>query len=163
MVKEYDTLLLRKVTAADEKLVLLWANDPETRKWSFNSNAITPSGHKKWFKSKLNDQNVLMWILEDNNRPAGLVRLEKENNEVVLNYLIAPKERGKGLAKIMLEMAIDMKEDYWGNNKVLAYTLPKNIPSIKSLQKAGFFLVDSTDGKSCYVFYKSKKVDTVRE
>ena len=163
MIKEYDTLLLRKVTAADEKLLLRWANDPETRKWSFNSNAITPVGHKKWFKSKLNDQNVLMWILEDNNRPAGLVRLEKENNEVVLNYLIAPKERGKGLAKIMLEMAIDMKEDYWGNNKVLAYTLPKNIPSIKSLQKAGFFLVDSTDGKSCYVFYKTKKVDTIME
>ncbi|SVD69846.1 uncharacterized protein METZ01_LOCUS422700, partial [marine metagenome] len=73
MVKEYDTLLLRKVTAADEKLVLLWANDPVIRKWSFNSNAITSSGHKKWFKSKLNDQNALMWILEDNNRPAGLV------------------------------------------------------------------------------------------
>ena len=99
MLKEYDTLFLRKVTVDDEKLVLLWANDPETRKWSFNSNAITSSGHKKWFKSKLNEQNALMWIFEDNNRPAGLVRLEKENNEVVLNYLIAPKERGKGLAK----------------------------------------------------------------
>ena len=104
-----------------------------------------------------------MWILEDNNRPAGLVRLEKENNEVVLNYLIAPKERGKGLAKIMLEMAMDMKEDYWGNNKVLAYTLPKNIPSIKSLEKAGFSLVESTDKKSLYVFYKTKKVDTITE
>ena len=88
MLKEYDTLLLRKVTAADEKLLLLWANDPETRKWSFNSKAITPLGHKKWLKNKLNDQNVLMWILEDNNRPAGLVRLEKENNEIVLNYMI---------------------------------------------------------------------------
>ena len=163
MVKEYDTLLLGKVTAADEKLVLLWTNDPVIRKWSFNSNAITSSGHKKWFKRKLNDQNTLMWILEDNNRPAGLVRLEKENNGVVLNYLIAPKERGKGLAKIMLEMAMDMKEDYWGNNKVLAYTLPKNIPSIKSLEKVGFFLVDSTGEKSCYVFYKTKKVDTGRE
>ena len=163
MIKEYDTLLLRKVTAADEKLLLLWANDPETRKWSFNSSAITPSGHKKWFESKLNDQNVLMWILEDNNRPAGLVRLEKENNGVVLNYLIAPKDRGKGLAKVMLEMAMDMKEDYWGNNKVLAYTLPKNIPSIKSLEKAGFSLVESTDKKSLYVFYKTKKVDTITE
>lgn len=156
-------LFLRKVISADEKLLLNWANDSETRKWSFNSNAIAPSEHKKWFKSKLNDPNVLMWILENVNRPAGLVRLEKEGGEVVLNYLIPPDERGKGLASKMLEMAMDKKKDYWANMRVLAYTLPKNIPSIKSLEKAGFSIMNSTDGKNCYVFNKSQIVDTAGE
>ncbi len=144
---------------ADEQLLLFWANDPETRKWSFNSNTINPSEHKKWFKSKLNSPNILMLILEYENRPAGLVRLEKEGNEVVLNYLIAPDERGQGLASKMLAMAMDMKEDYWGNIKVLAYTLPENIASIRSLEKTGFTLSNTNEGKNCYELNKDKIIN----
>ncbi|MBC8183893.1 GNAT family N-acetyltransferase [candidate division KSB1 bacterium] len=160
MANVSDFLFFRKVTTADEKLLLFWANDPETRKWSFNSNAIAPSEHKKWFKSNLNSPNVLMLILEYEKRPAGLVRLERKDNEVVLNYLIASEERGKGLASKMLEMAMDMKDDYWGNIKVLAYTLPENIASKKSLEKAGFTLLNSAEGKNCYELNKDKIVDT---
>jgi len=152
MVNVSDPLLLRKVIVSDEKLLLMWNNDPETLKWSFNSNSITSSEHKKWFKSKLNSTNVLMLILEHENRPAGLVRLERNDNEVVLNYQIAPEERGRGIASKMLEMAMDMKENYWGNIKVLAYTLPENIVSKKSLEKAGFTFLNSDEGKICYEF-----------
>ena len=147
-----DSLFLRKVTTADEKLLLFWANDSETRKWSFNSNAIVPSEHKKWFKSKLNSPNVLMLMLEYENRPAGLVRLERKNNKVVLNYLIASVERGKGLASRMLKMAMSEVKSYWQNIKVFAYTIPDKIATIKSLEKAGFSLVNSSDQKNCFVF-----------
>ena len=160
MAKVSDSLFLRKVITTDEKLLLNWANDSETRKWSFNSNTIAPFEHKKRFKKKLNSPNVLMLILEQGNRPAGLVRLEKEDDEIVLNYMIAPEERGQGLASKMLEMAMDIKEDYWGNIKVLAYTLPENITSKKSLNKAGFSLMNSAEGKNCYKFNKSEIVFT---
>ena len=140
----------------DEKLLLLWANDSETREWSFNSNTITPSEHKKWLKSKLNSQNVLMLMLEYENRPSGLVRLERDDDEVVLSYMIAPEERGQGLASNMLEMAMDMKEDYWGNIKILAYTLPENFASKKSLEKTGFYFVSANNGKNCYVYETDK-------
>ena len=158
MAKVSDFLLLRNVITADEKLLLLWSNDPETRKWSFNSNAIAPSEHNKWFKSKLNSQNVLMLILVHENSPAGLVRLEREDNGVVLNYLIAPEERGQGFASKMLKMAIIAVRNHWQNVKVLAYTLPENIASIKSLEKAGFILDSLGDEKNCYVFYKTEKL-----
>lgn len=159
MANAFDSLFLRKVTTADEKLLLFWANDPETRKWSFNSNPIAPSEHKKWFKSKLNSPNALMLILEFEKRPAGLVRLERRDNEIVLNYLIASEERGQGLASKMLKMAMDMKGDCWANIKVLAYTLPDNIASKKSLEKAGFTLLNSAEGKNCYKLNKGKTVD----
>jgi len=162
MAKISDSLFLRKVIMADKELLLLWANDSETRKWSFNSNTITPSEHKKWFKNKLNSPNVLMLMLEYENRPAGLVRLERDDDEVVLNYVIAPEERGQGLASNMLEMAMDMKEDYWGNIKILAYTLPENIASEKSLEKAGFTFLNSAEGKNCYKFNKDKIVYNTR-
>ena len=91
-----------------------------------------------------------MWILDYNNSPAGLVRLEKYENEVILNYLISTESRGKRLAVSMLKMAINELRCYWNNVKILAYTLPENIASIKSLEKAGFSLENSNE-KKCYV------------
>tara|TARA_B100000315_G_scaffold102343_1_gene93873 strand:- start:349 stop:807 length:459 start_codon:yes stop_codon:yes gene_type:complete len=152
MVNKRNDYFLRKVIGTDEQLLLDWSNDLETRKWSFNSDKIIPSEHKVWFKTKLNDKNIIMRIFEYNNVPAGLVRLENNNNKVKLNYLIAPEERGKGLASIMLKMVMSDVENYWQNIVVLAFTLPKNIASIKSLQKAGFKLKKSSSEKNCYVY-----------
>ena len=133
-------------------LLLDWANDSETRKSSFNSNKINISDHKNWFRTKLNSKDTLMLILKYKNRNAGLVRFEKYEKEVILNYQIAPKDRGKGLASKMLKMAIKIKEKNWGNMRLLAFTVPKNVASIKSLPKAGFFLSDSTKEKKCYEY-----------
>ena len=146
-----ETLSLRKVNKKDESLLFNWANDYDVRKWSFNKKTITLDKHKIWFEGKLSNKNVLIWILEDGNMPAGMVRLEKEGSSILLNYLIAPKYRGKKLASKMLDMAMKELNTYWKNVKVLAYTLPNNIASIKSLENAGFFLDDSSTNKNSYV------------
>jgi RimJ/RimL family protein N-acetyltransferase len=104
-----------------------------------------------------------MWIFEVNSTPAGLVRLEKNNSEVVLNYLIASQSRGKGLASKMLKMAMNEVGSYWQNIKVFAYTLPENISSIKSLERAGFYLESSSNEKNCYLFRKTEKIGAVYE
>ena len=143
-------LSLRKVNSTDETLLFNWINDPEVRKWSFNKNYITLDEHIIWFRKKIDNENVLMWILDYNNTPAGLVRFEKYENEVILNYLISTESRGKRLAVSMLKMAINELRCYWNNVKILAYTLPENIASIKSLEKAGFSLENSNE-KKCYV------------
>ena len=49
-------------------------------------------------------------------------------------------------------MAIKIKEENWGNIRLLAFTVPENIASIKSLLKAGFFLANSTKEKKCYEY-----------
>ena len=156
-------LSLRKVIKTDEILLFDWTNGPDVRKWSFNKNSITLDVHKIWFKQKFDDVNVLMWIFEVNSTPAGLVRLEKNNSEVVLNYLIASQSRGKGLASKMLKMAMNEVGSYWQNIKVFAYTLPENISSIKSLERAGFYLESSSNEKNCYLFRKTEKIGAVYE
>ena len=145
-------LSLRKVIYTDESLLFNWANDPDVRKWSFSKNVISLDEHKIWFNKKLNNSNVLMLIFEVNNTPAGMVRLEKENGEVVLNYLIASQSRGKGLASRMLKMAMNEVKNHWQSFKVLAYTLPGNIASTKSLEKAGF-LLSETDTRKNFLVY----------
>ena len=151
MVSKYN-LILRKVTKNDEDLLFNWANDSDTRKWSFNSLSITLDEHKFWLNQKITDENILFWILELSNTPVGLVRLEKKENIIILNYQIAPEFRGKGLASKMLTIAMTELNNYWKNIKVLAYTLPGNIASIKSLTNAGFILESSSSEKKCYIF-----------
>ena len=152
-----EILSLRKVNKKDESLLFNWANDSNVREWSFNKKVITLDEHKEWFKRKFSDENVLIWILEDKNMPIGMVRLEKEGNRILLNYLIAPQSRGKKLASKMLGMAMKELNDHWKNVKVLAYTLPENIASIKSLENAGFYLDGSSAEKNCYVFNIEEK------
>ena len=134
-----------------------WINDPAVRQWSFNKDIITLDEHKAWFNSKVNDDKVLMWIFECENIPAGMVRLEKEDDNVYLNYLIASNSRGKGLAGNMLIMAMVEIENFWKDIKVFAYTLPDNIASIKSLKRAGFLKHSSTNDKKCYIINKNTK------
>jgi len=158
-----NNLSLRKVIKTDEILLFDWTNDLDVRKWSFNKISVKLDEHKIWFKQKFDDVNVLMWIFEVNSTPAGLVRLEKDNSEVVLNYLIASQSRGNGLAGKMLKMAMNEVRSHWQNIKVFAYTLPENIASIKSLETAGFYLESSSNNKICYIFRKTEKIGAVYE
>ena len=163
MDESNNHLSLRKVIKTDEILLFDWINDPDVRKWSFNKNSITLDVHKIWFKQKFEDVNVLMWIFEVNTTPAGLVRLEKDNSEVVLNYLISSQSRGKSLASKMLKMTMNEVRSHWKNIKVFAYTLPENIASIKSLERAGFYLESSSNEENCYIFRKTEKIGAVYE
>lgn len=156
-------LSLRQATKTDEVLLFEWANDPVVRQWSFSQASISFNDHKKWFREKLNDTNVLIWIFEDHSSPAGMVRLEKKDNQVLLNYLIAPQSRGKKLASEMLRITINEARNHWQNIKVFAYTLPRNTASIKTLEKVGFYLENSNDGKNCYIFDLNENIVTTGE
>ena len=134
--------LLREVLIKDEKLILKWANDPVVRKGSFNHSVITENEHHNWFINKLKDKNVLMWIFEVNQKPSGLVRFEKNSEkEAVISYQLTKSARGKKLAAEMLKLSIKKIKKIWGNIKILAFTLPQNLASIKSLEKAGFKII----------------------
>jgi RimJ/RimL family protein N-acetyltransferase len=145
---------LRETVSNDEALLLTWANDPVVRSGSFNTNVIKKNEHSQWFKEKQNDPYVIMLIFEVNNAAAGTARLQNINNQVILSYQIASAFRGKGLAKLMLKMVIEKSKKCWGNIKILAYTLPSNIASIKSLEKVNFTLENSDEKKNCYVLNK---------
>ena len=142
---------LRRVKPEDKELILSWANDPEVRRSSFDSNVISPAQHQKWFSEKLGSPDTLMFIFENQQKPTGLVRLEKDKDRVELSYLIAPEERGKGLASKMLDMAISQKRKIWGSRVIFASVIDDNIVSKNALLAAGFSSVEETDDKETFV------------
>ena len=150
-----NSLSLRKVTKDDMGLLFKWVNDPVVRKWSFNKQPITLEEHECWFNEKYNDPSTIIWILEESAQPSGVVRFEKNTNRVLLNYLIAPEARGKKLASKMLLMSIDKLEKFWKGIDIIAYSLPENIASIKSLKKVGFCLLAMDSRQNSYVLQRN--------
>ena len=84
-----ENLILRLANEEDEKLLLDWSNDPIVRKWSFiNSKPIEITEHHQWYKKKLQNKDVRIWIMEKQNLPCGQVRIEKSENQAILHQLL---------------------------------------------------------------------------
>lgn len=148
-------LCFRAVTQEDESLVLAWANDPEVRRWSWkNTLEIRKSEHRQWFREKLANENTRIWIMQKRGVSCGLIRIEVEGHIAIINYSIAAEHRGKNLGARMLCMAVERVLSEYGPLKIIAHTIPENIASHKTLEKAGFMKDTSisTDSSVSYVF-----------
>ena len=144
---------IRKISEDDIWLLFNWVNDHEVRKWSFqHSRPITESEHKQWFYSKLVDQNVRQWVMEEDDRPCGQVRFERIDSRIVLHYSIAAEFRGRKLAVKMLNLTVEETLKEWLGLAIYAYTFTENYASRKSLLKAGFRENSIQERSICFVY-----------
>lgn len=98
-------LLLREVNSNDMMLIFNWSNDPAVRLESFNSEPILLENHKKWFTKVMDDNNILFYILQEDGKDVGQIRLAVENNTAVISYMISAEFRGRGLGKKIIHLA----------------------------------------------------------
>ena len=110
---------LRIVKEEDIDLLFSWANDPEVRKNAFHTESIPYEAHQKWFAKLLQDNTRLQYIFMVDDEPAGQIRFSLAEDKAVIDYSIAPKMRGRGYGKIMLNLAHE--------------EICKNHPSIRTL------------------------------
>ncbi|SDW45597.1 UDP-2,4-diacetamido-2,4,6-trideoxy-beta-L-altropyranose hydrolase [Lutibacter oricola] len=150
-------LTIRNIKKQDIHFLYELSNDMLVRNNSFNSDIILFENHKKWFNSKLNDENVLMYIGEYNSKPFGVVRYEKYVDYSIIGISISKEFRGEKLASLLLNKAINA---YFRINKkpILAYIKEANVASIKSFEKSGFtFLKKENVNGSLSNVYKLEK------
>lgn len=122
---------LRKATAEDKKLIFDWANDPETRACSFNSEPIAWEDHDKWYDKKMADDKSRMYILMDFFKPLGVVRIDyDEQGQGEISYSIARDERGQGLGTKML-MLLEKQMAKEENKELVAHVKSDNEASRK--------------------------------
>jgi RimJ/RimL family protein N-acetyltransferase len=137
-------LSFKNPTLNDLQLYFEWANDPEVRQQSYNSETINIDNHANWFKSVLNDKLICLYIFEnEKNEKVGQVRIQKINNfEAIIGVSVGSTHRGKGYACEMLILATDSffkdDKDFFIN----AYIKETNISSKFSFEKAGFKFCD---------------------
>jgi len=142
-------LNIRDIKESDFSLLLNWRNDEQVLKNSFDSNIIDEEEHRVWFNFKLSDTNTKVFIFETKqNKPIGQVRLEKENDQWLIDYSVDSNFRGIGLGFLILNKVIN----FFGNEKFIAKVKSENTASIKTFEKLGFELALSNNKFNKYFF-----------
>ena len=134
-------LRARPVTPADEELLLVWANDPETRRNAFTQTAITPEGHHAWLKARLaRPERCRFFMIESTlGEPVGQVRFDHENGGWNVSYSIARAFRGRGLGRGVLEAALQALSRTTGPSETVVGLVKRdNEPSNRVFQGLGF-------------------------
>lgn len=131
---------LRPATGDDARLLFEWANDPQTRAASFNSDPIAWDTHVDWLQRRLNDRDTRIWIGEVDGDPVGQVRFQRDGGEWEISVVVAPDARGNGHAASLI--AAGTREL---GEPIVARIKPANEASIRAFEKAGYRLVDDGD------------------
>lgn len=138
---------LRQATAADEALLLHWANDPQVRANSFSQGEIPPADHHHWFQNGLANPDRLQLIaMSANGCPLGQIRFDlqpsntqADASEAKLSFSLDRCARGHGLAAELVRLGLQAMEQRWGaSTDAVADVLPSNTASNACFLRAGF-------------------------
>jgi len=147
-------LNLRAAQEADCLMIYEWANDKVTRTFSFSTDPIPWEDHQTWYKSKLADPNILIYIALDLElSPVGMVRYQLAETKAVASINLASHQRGKGYGSKILRIASKKVFQDTPISLIHAYIKPDNSPSIHAFTKAGFVekgIVDYQGNQACH-------------
>lgn len=135
-----DFPTLRFASIEDIDVTFRWVNNPEVRSFSYSRELVTFEAHKKWFSSKIEDENCVYYILELQNEKIGSIRFDIDNDEnAKISYLIDPTFFGQGFGKKILEKGVE-KIKHSGKDifKVYGYVQSENIASIRIFESLNF-------------------------
>jgi len=133
-----DRIALRRVRETDWEILLEWQRHPDTRRWALNPSVPSEADHRRWLDGKLNDPACLFHIVEDDDGPAGFIRLDWKQGAYVVSIAIAPDRRGTGLGKDVLTTIRTLLP----TDRFLAEVLPGNHASQRLFRSCGYRQID---------------------
>ena len=147
MLGPQGAISLRPVVAADEALLLHWANDPQVRANSFSPEPIAPKDHHHWFQKGLTDPNRLLLIATAaDGCLIGQIRFDRQSgsaqadgSEAAVDLSLDRCARGHGLAAELVRLGLQAMEQRWGPAvEAVAEVLTSNTASNACFARAGF-------------------------
>jgi UDP-2,4-diacetamido-2,4,6-trideoxy-beta-L-altropyranose hydrolase len=147
MLGPQGAISLRTAVAADEALLLHWANDPLVRANSFSPEPIAPDDHHRWFQKGLTELNRLLLIATTaDGCPIGQIRFDRQPasarsdaSEAAVDLSLDRCARGHGLAADLVRLGLQAMEQRWGPAaEAVAEVLPSNTASNACFARAGF-------------------------
>lgn len=134
----------RTATLCDAALILTWRNNPNTRKFSKNSEQIPDDQHLEWFRARLERiQFEPFFLYEAEFKAIGMSRFDIASgfaNKFEISILVDPNEHGKGVGRKILDMAcatlFGLNSDY----TIVAGVHQQNFISQRLFAGAGFEL-----------------------
>lgn len=132
---------IRAVEWEDSEILLSWANDEDTRKFSFQSEKIERAEHEAWLRRKMEDSNAHLFLCTVRQKPAAFVRFDKSGDNWIIGINTAPEYRNQKLADQFIRKGLEMVKN---GVSVLAYIKSENPASIRVFEKAGFLYSEET-------------------
>jgi UDP-2,4-diacetamido-2,4,6-trideoxy-beta-L-altropyranose hydrolase len=143
---------IRKGSQSDLMTVFQWANDPESRRQSYNQEPIALDVHAEWFTKKINDSTSVLYIFEYKKVPMGQVRFDLRS-ETLISYSIDKMFRGRGWGLLALKMAItNFEKEYQLKTKIVGYVKQDNTGSNMIFKNLGFVQVETKDYPNSYKY-----------
>ena len=101
-----NSIRVRKAVSADADQLLVWRNDHRIRKTFSNSDPVTQTEHKRWFRSTVLAGRSLCFIgeaeIEGCFTPFGYCRFDSiSDNELSVSIAIDPSYQSRGLARAL--------------------------------------------------------------
>jgi len=143
-------LQLRFWKTQDQSVILNWRNHQETRKNSLNRKKIQKAKHATWFHSVLTNPKRHLGFLAYNckKQKIGVVRFSrrKKGQTWEIHFIVAPKNRGHGLAQGMIQKAIKKIKKRLPNTYLTAKVKLTNPKSLHILESLGFKKTKTKNG-----------------
>lgn len=134
-------IIVKPACEDDSKDIFTWRNDKLTREMSLSTDPVAWEGHEIWFENTLkNDTRLLLMCIDTViNEKICIVRFDLNINRALVSINLAPSMRGKGLAKICLNAAINFLKTHVPSIDILdAEIKSTNRASIATFQGVGF-------------------------
>ena len=134
-----SNLRLRLAETSDLDMYYEWANDPLVRSNSFSTDPIPYENHVKWFNNVMQRDDVVLFVLMDNDKAIGQIRITIFDSVAEISYSIASEFRGKGFGSKIVSLLIDkIKVEFPDIKLIRARVKPDNSASLKVFENKGF-------------------------
>jgi RimJ/RimL family protein N-acetyltransferase len=150
-----DAIALRPAVAADSQPVWKWRNDPDTRAASFDSAPIPWEQHHRWFSGALERDDRKVYIIEAEQHPAGVARLDIVRREAAVSIHLAPEWRGRGVGPTALRMLAERAFHELGLEHLLASVKADNLASLSAFARARF--TETTRGEGVVTLERRRR------
>ncbi len=142
---------LNPAVRGDCKKLFLWKNHPTVRKNSFNIKNISWKEHKKWFYSKVRDENAKIYIAKQGKNKIGVIRFQIMKDHIQVSVNLNPAFFGKGLGtKIIMFGTKKFLTDVKSDMSIIAEIKKNNIAAQNTFSKAGYGYVEEMPDKLLY-------------
>ena len=138
---DHRGLVLRPVERSDADVLFRWLNEPDRRATSFRtSGPVAWIDHVAWLDRHLDDANGWHALALMDGKPAGQVRIEREDGSAVVSLYVDQAFRGCGVGQRLIEAACREAGRRWPGLPVLAHVRADNPASLAFFQHSGFSL-----------------------
>jgi UDP-2,4-diacetamido-2,4,6-trideoxy-beta-L-altropyranose hydrolase len=142
-MNEVAQLKSRIATSEDTKRLFEWRNDQKTREMSINCDHVDWNSHVEWFNDSLKNPNREIYVVFSEEIPCATYRLDIIGDECELSLTVDPKQRGKGIATKVIELAIRSEFAKNRADRIVAHVKADNLASMKAFLRNGFIATSS--------------------